>query len=213
MLGADCDWKDYVARLKRELDRVDADEAELLTEWMFDAWQHERTVFVIGNGGSACTASHMAEDFGKSCLRPEDLRDESKRRLRIMSLTDNVGWLTALGNDCGYDQVFVQQLMNFGRPGDVLVAISGSGNSPNVIAAADWAVRKGLKVFGLTGYDGGRLRQVQHAGLHVPLNDMGMVESIHLCVLHWALDDVFARINAVGRYAARGTSAINSAGL
>ena len=200
MLGVELVWEGYLSRLHRELDQVDAAAVTELSEWIYRAWREGRTVFVIGNGGSACTASHMAEDLGKSSLVPEDLRDESKRRLKIMSLTDNVGWLTALGNDCGYDQVFVQQLMNFGQAGDVLVAISGSGNSPNVLAAADWASRHGLKVFGMTGYDGGRLRQMQHAGLHVPLNDMGMVESIHVCALHWVVDDVFARINAVGRY-------------
>jgi len=91
--------------------------------------------------------------------------------------------------------------MNYGGPGDVCLAISGSGNSPNVLAAVDWANRHGLKTFGLTGFTGGKLKQMQHAGLHVPLNDMGMVESIHLCLFHWALNDVFARINSEGRYA------------
>lgn len=213
MLGVELVWDGYLSRLHRELDQVDSAAVAELSDWIYRAWSAGRAVFVIGNGGSACTASHMAEDLGKSSLAPEDLRDESKRRLKIMSLTDNVGWLTALGNDCGYDQVFVQQLMNFGQAGDVLVAISGSGNSPNVLAAADWAARHGLQVFGLTGYDGGRLRQMQHAGLHVPLNDMGMVESVHVCALHWVVDDVFARINSVGRYAPRRSAEADSGGL
>ena len=97
---------------------------------IYAAWQGGNTVFVIGNGGSACTASHLGEDLGKGCLRQKDLCDESRKRLRVLSLTDNVGWLTAIGNDCGYDQIFVQQLMNFGQPGDLLVAISGSGTAP-----------------------------------------------------------------------------------
>jgi D-sedoheptulose 7-phosphate isomerase len=91
--------------------------------------------------------------------------------------------------------------MNYGSPGDLVIAISGSGNSPNVLKAVDWANRHGLTTFGLTGYNGGKLKQMQHHGLHVELDDMGMVESIHLCVFHWVLNDVFARINREGRYA------------
>src|SRR4030042_331782 len=90
-----------------------------------------------------------------------ELRDESKCRLKVLSLTDNVGWLTALGNDLGYDQVFVQQLMHYGSAGDLAVAISGSGNSPNVLTAVDWANRHGLTTFGLTGYDRGKLKRGQ----------------------------------------------------
>jgi D-sedoheptulose 7-phosphate isomerase len=202
MLGVQLDIQQYLKRLHGELDRVDLAESVQLSDLIYTAWQEGRTVFVVGNGGSACTASHMCEDLGKSSLRQADLKDESKRRLKILSLTDNVGWITALGNDCGYDQIFVQQLMNFGQPGDVLVAISGSGNSPNVLAAVDWANRHGLKTFGMTGYTGGKLREMQQAGFHVPLDDMGMVESIHVCLLHWVVDDVFARINREGRYAA-----------
>jgi D-sedoheptulose 7-phosphate isomerase len=144
----------------------------------------------------------MAEDLGKSLLRPGDLQDESKKRLKVLSLTDNAGWIMAVGNDVAYEDIFVQQLMNYGGPGDLVIAISGSGNSPNVLKAADWANRHGLVTFGLTGYDGGRLRRMQKDGLHVELTDMGMVESIHLCLFHWVLNDVFGRINAEGRYAA-----------
>src|SRR3990172_12379418 len=123
----------------------------------------------------------MSEDLGKSTLRPDDLKDESKRRLKVLSLTDNQGWIMAVGNDCGYDQIFVQQLMNYGSPGDLVIAISGSGNSPNVLAAVDWANRHGLSTFALTGYNGGQLKPLARAGLHVALDDLGMVESIPLC--------------------------------
>jgi len=97
----------------------------------------------------------MAEDLGKSTLHERDLRDESKKRLKVLSLTDNAGWLMAVGNDLAYDQIFVQQLMNYGGAGDLVIAISGSGNSPNVLNAVDWANRHGLTTFGLTGYAGG----------------------------------------------------------
>jgi D-sedoheptulose 7-phosphate isomerase len=201
MLGATLSSAQYVDRLKAELDRVDRRELEAWADLVYRAWADDRSVFVFGNGGSGTTASHISEDLGKSTLRPDDLRDESKKRLKVLSLTDNLGWIMAVGNDVGYDQIFVQQLMNYGRPGDVAIGISGSGNSPNVLAAVDWANRHGLRTFGLTGYSGGKLRQLQQAGLHVPLDDMGMVESIHLALFHWMLNDVYARINSEGRYA------------
>ncbi len=134
-------------------------------------------------------------------MRESDLQDESKKRLKIMSLTDNVGWMLAVGNDVGYEDIFAQQLMNYGQAGDLVLAISGSGNSPNIVKAVDWANRHGLTTFGISGFNGGKLKEMQTDGIHVELNDMGMVESIHLCLFHWVLNDVFARINHEGRYA------------
>jgi D-sedoheptulose 7-phosphate isomerase len=200
MLGASLDLPSYLDRLNREVARLDQDDIQKWADLVYEAWKNGQFVFIIGNGGSGTTASHMAEDLGKSTLRPEDLKDESKRRLKVLSLTDNNGWLLAVGNDCGYEQIFVQQLMNYGSKGDLLLAISGSGNSPNILAAVDWANRHDLVTFGLTGYSGGKLKQMQQHGLHVELDDMGMVESIHLCVFHWVLNDVYARINGAGRY-------------
>ncbi len=201
MLGATLAEHDYLDRLKTEIDRIDRASLVRWADLLFEAWDRGRWVYIFGNGGSGTTASHMAEDLGKSTLHECDLSDESKKRLRVLSLTDNAGWLMAVGNDLAYDQIFVQQLMNYGSPDDVVIAISGSGNSPNVLHAVDWANRHGLKTFGLTGYGGGKLKQMQQDGLHVPLDDMGMVESIHLCLHHWVLNDVFARINSAGRYA------------
>jgi len=200
MLGVSLDIETYLQRLRSELQQVDPAESTRLADLLFAAWESGQTVFILGNGGSACTASHLCEDLGKGALRQADLCDESKRRLRVLSLTDNVGWMTAIGNDCGYDQIFVQQLMNFGQPGDLVVAISGSGNSPNVLAAVDWANRHDLKTFSMTGFGGGKLKQMAHDGMHVALDDMGMVESIHMCLLHWVIDDLHARVNAYGRH-------------
>jgi D-sedoheptulose 7-phosphate isomerase len=201
MIGAQLAAAPYVARLQEELSRIRLSELEKWSDLIYEAWKNGRWVFIFGNGGSGTTASHMSEDLGKSTLRPEDLRDESKKRLKVLSLTDNAGWIMAVGNDLAYDQIFVQQLMNYGGEGDLAIAISGSGNSPNVLHAVDWANRHGLVTFGLTGYSGGKLKQMARHGLHVPLDDMGMVESIHLCLFHWALNDVYARINHQGRYA------------
>jgi len=202
MLGASLNLPSYLDRLNREVGRLNQADIQRWADLVYQAWENGRFVFIVGNGGSGTTASHMAEDLGKSTLRPADLQDETKRRLKVLSLTDNTGWLLAVGNDCGYDQVFVQQLMNYGSKGDLVIAISGSGNSPNILSAVDWANRHGLVTFGLTGYGGGKLKALQQHGLHVELDDMGMVESIHLCVFHWVLNDVFARINREGRYTA-----------
>jgi D-sedoheptulose 7-phosphate isomerase len=203
MLGATLDAQAYLDRISEELNRVDLAELRRWADLIFEAWQGERFVFIFGNGGSGTTATHMSEDLGKSTLRPEHLNDEKRKRLKVMSLTDNLGWILAVGNDCGYDQIFVQQLMNYGGPGDLAIAISGSGNSPNVLAAVDWANRHGLVTLGLTGFEGGKLRSMAQHTLHVPLTDMGMVESIHLALFHWVLNDVYARINGEGRHASK----------
>lgn len=201
MLGAALAAGAYLDRLREEISRIDQQALRDWSDWIFDAYQQDRFVYIFGNGGSGTTASHMAEDLGKSTLRPADLYDDHRKRLKVLSLTDNAGWIMAVGNDLSYDQIFVQQLMNYASPGDLAIAISGSGNSPNILRAVEWANRHGVRTFGLTGYDGGQLRRIQQHGLHVDLHDMGMVESIHLCLFHWVLNDVFARINQEGRYA------------
>ncbi|HRX80904.1 MAG TPA: SIS domain-containing protein [Pirellulaceae bacterium] len=201
MLGSKIDASPYLLQLTAQLESVSPADLQRWATLIYEAWQSDRFVFICGNGGSGTTASHMSEDLGKSLLRQDDLHDESKKRLKVLSLTDNVGWIMAVGNDLDYDQIFVQQLMNYGRQGDVVIAISGSGNSANVLNAVDWANRHGLTTFGLTGFDGGNLKQIQRDGIHIPIDDMGIVESIHLCLFHWVLDDVFGRINHVGRYA------------
>ncbi|MHB8969060.1 MAG: D-sedoheptulose-7-phosphate isomerase [Pirellulaceae bacterium] len=202
MLGIELAADAYVRRLQQEIGRVDQAAVARWADLIYQAWERGRYVFILGNGGSGTTASHMCEDLGKSTLPESLLRDESCKRLKVLSLTDNVGWIMAVGNDLAYDQIFVQQLMNFGSEGDVVIAISGSGNSPNVLNSVDWANRHGLFTFGLTGYSGGKLKQMQQDGLHIDLPDMGMVESIHLCLFHWVLNDVHAQINRSGRYAA-----------
>jgi D-sedoheptulose 7-phosphate isomerase len=201
MLGVQLGTGDYLSRLRQELEHVDQDAMCRWSDQVMRAWRGDRFVFVIGNGGSGLTASHIAEDLGKGTIRDEDFHNDARRRLKVLSLTDNLGWILALGNDLSYEQIFLQQLKNFASPGDLLIAISGSGNSPNVLQAVEWANVNGLVTFGLTGFDGGKLKELQQDGLHVDLTDMGMVESIHLCLHHWVMDDVYARMNAEGRHA------------
>ena len=201
MLGTKLGWSAYLDRFQRELSKVDAASIQRWSDALFSAWQGQKQVFIIGNGGSGTTASHLAEDLAKGTIPDASLNDEEFQRLRVQSLTDNVGWIMAVGNDLAYDQIFVQQLMNLAQPGDLLIAISGSGNSPNILNAVDWANRHGVKTFGLTGYSGGQLQGMQQDGIHVALDDMGLVVSIHLVIHHCVLNDLFARINRVDRYA------------
>jgi D-sedoheptulose 7-phosphate isomerase len=151
-------------------------------------------VFLIGNGGSGSNASHFCEDAGKCTLRPADYDNDAKPRLRILSLTDNTPYILAWANDEGFERVFAEQLKNLASPGDLLIAISGSGNSPNILRAVEWANRNGLKTFGCTGYTGGKLRSLAQQGLHVPLDDMGVVETIHLAAFHWVVGDLARRM-------------------
>ena len=198
MLGVALGIEAYVERLQKELARVDRSEIQAWADLVYDAWENERFIFVFGNGGSGTTATHICEDLGKSSLRHDELHDESKKRLKVLSLTDNLGWILALGNDVGYEHIFVQQLMNYGSAGDLCIAISGSGNSPNILRAVEWANSHGLKTFGCTGFSGGKLRGLAQQGLHVPLDDMGIVESIHLTAFHWIVDDLHRRIGLAG---------------
>lgn len=201
MLGTTLDASAYLDRLRTELARIDAAALERWADFVFDAWSRGGTLFLAGNGGSAAAASHLSVDLGKGAVAADRLRDESHRRLRVVSLTDNAPWITAVANDLDYEQVFVQQLMSAAVSGDALIAFSGSGNSPNVLAAVDWANRHGLRTFGVTGFDGGRLKELQQDGVHVDLGDMAMVESLHVSLFHWVVDDVHARTQQTGRYA------------
>ena len=197
MLGATLGPAAYLQRMAAELGRLDPAEVQALADAVFDRYTAGRFVFVVGNGGSGSNASHFTEDAGKCSLKlPDDLADTGKKRLRILSLTDNTAYITAWANDEGFDRVFVEQLRNLASPGDLLVAISGSGNSPNILRAVEWANAHGVGTFGLTGYSGGQLRRLAGAGLHVPLDDMGMVETIHLAAVHWVVGDLHRRVSA-----------------
>lgn len=200
MLGSRLTPQEYIDRCASELQRVDLSQAERLAADIYRAYEEGRFVFICGNGGSGSNSSHLCEDLGKSSLDPRDFTNDAVKRLKVLSLTDNTPYILAWGNDEGFDRIFVEQLKNFASPGDCLIAISGSGNSKNVLNAVEWANTNGLKTWGITGFTGGELQKIAADNLHIPLDDMGMVESIHLLLFHWVLDDVHARINRVGRY-------------
>lgn len=206
MLGAELNPTEYLNRCAAEFDNLDLSQTERLADDVYRAYEDGRFVFICGNGGSGSNSSHLCEDLGKSTLDPKDFANDDVKRLKVMSLTDNTPYILAWGNDEGFDRIFVEQLKNFASPGDVLIAISGSGNSENILNAVEWANRRELKTWGITGYTGGKLQGLARDNLHVPLDDMGMVESIHLLLFHWVLNDVYARINKVGRHAGKSES-------
>jgi D-sedoheptulose 7-phosphate isomerase len=195
MIGRHMGPRAFLDRVGEELRKIDPKEVQTLADWVWDVYQNGRFVFVIGNGGSGSNASHFCEDMGKGTIDKKDFDNDAKRRLKVLSLTDNTPYILAWGNDEGFDRVFVEQLKNLASAGDLLIAISGSGNSPNILRAVEWANRNGLKTFGCTGFSGGKLRTIANAGLHVPLDDMGIVESIHLTTFHWVVDDLYRRIS------------------
>jgi D-sedoheptulose 7-phosphate isomerase len=201
MLGAQLTPAEYLARCSAEFANLDLQQVEKLSDDIFAAYETGRFVFICGNGGSGSNSSHFCEDLGKSTLRREDFTREGVKRLKVLSLTDNTPYILAWGNDEGFDRVFVEQLKNFASPGDLLIAISGSGNSPNILNAVAWGNEHHVRTWGITGYEGGKLMHLAKANLHVPLDDMGMVESIHLILFHWILNDIHGRINRVGRHA------------
>jgi len=195
MLGATMGPREFLDRVGKELDRIDTASIKNLADLIYECYQLGRFVFVIGNGGSGSNASHFCEDVGKGTIKRADFDNDSKRRVKILSLTDNTPYILAWGNDEGFDRVFVEQLKNLASPGDLLIAISGSGNSPNILRAVEWSNRQGLTTYGCTGFTGGKLQTMAHHNMHVPLDDMGIVESIHLTAFHWVVDDLYRRIS------------------
>ena len=183
--------REYVARVGELLAEL-PEPAERLVDALWSAFERDATVFLAGNGGSAAGASHFAQDIAKGTL--SDMR--MSRRFRVISLADNVGFITALANDEGYESVFEQQLRNLGRRGDLLVAISGSGNSANVLRAVDYARSIGMHTLGVTGYDGGRLGSLAEVSVHVPVWDMGMAEALHGVIFHYAMSRLRERVAA-----------------
>ncbi len=169
------DYWDEVATVAAAIDLACL---ERVAHMLLSCQARGRVVFVVGNGGSAATASHFACDLSKGTRR------DGPPTFQVVSLTDNVPLLTAWANDSGYERVFSEQLMALARPGDLLVAISASGNSPNVVAAVDAARSCGMGVIGLSGRSGGRLAHLVDVVVNVPSDRIEVVEDAHLVVAH-----------------------------
>jgi D-sedoheptulose 7-phosphate isomerase len=183
----------YLGDFQKLLAQVDRAQVQKMVDLVTEAYVREKTVFIIGNGGSGANASHLCEDLGKGTLHDFD----KQRRLKVMSLTDNTPYILAWGNDTAYDRIFVEQLKNFVEKDAVLIAISGSGNSPNVISCIEYANSHGMKTLGVTGYDGGKLKKIAHHNVHVPSWNMGMVESVHSTLFHYLLDTCYHKFKAL----------------
>ena len=180
----------YLAELDATLRALPQGQVADLIDAIRDVRERDAQIFVVGNGGSAATASHFAVDLGKGASLG------AERRFRVLSLTDNVPWLTALGNDLSYDDVFVEQLRNYARPGDLLLAFSGSGNSENVLRAVRYANSIGCRTIGLAGYAGGRLRDEAQECLVVRADHMGRIEDGHFVIQHLVVYYFMSTMNA-----------------
>jgi len=169
---------DYVRAQKAALDSIPPDAVAQLIQNLRAAVQEDRQIFVFGNGGSASNASHFATDLGKSAS------DNVGQRFRVLSLNDNVSWLTALGNDYAYEDVFVRQLHNYAKSGDIAMCISVSGNSPNCVKALEWAKANGLKTIALVGGKRGRMAEIAEQAVVINDTHYGRVEDAQMTICH-----------------------------
>ena len=158
-----------------ELDKVAINEA---MNMIIKAYEGEHTIYIFGNGGSSATASHYQNDFNKG------LSETLEKKFRFYCLNDNVATLMAIANDIGFEEVFRYQLTGRIAEGDIIIAISGSGNSENIINAVEYAKSQGNKIIGLTGYQGGKLRELSDVSLHADVNSMQVTEDIHMILDH-----------------------------
>jgi D-sedoheptulose 7-phosphate isomerase len=172
------DIRDYFAIVQELLDQTPFEAVDSVVDALVTANRAGQTVFICGNGGSAATATHFGCDLAK---RPNVA---GQPRFRVIALTDNNALMTALGNDIGYDAIFSEQLIPLVRAGDVVIGISGSGNSPNVLNAMKVASEAGAVTVGFCGYDGGKLKGMVDIPVHVPSHTMAMVEDVHLMLEH-----------------------------
>lgn len=169
----------YLRYLTTVLQGIDTKEIGRFIETLLDARERGAMIFFIGNGGSAATASHFANDLAIGT-------NDYEKPFRVCALTDNVAVMTAIGNDFGYEDIFSRQLRVLGKRGDVLVAISASGNSPNLLKAFEAARSAGIRTVALTAFDGGKMRQMADEGVHVPtaLKEYGPAEDAHMVLDH-----------------------------
>ena len=169
---------DYIDDLKNVLSQLSQQDILLIINELVKARQDEKTIYICGNGGSASTASHMVCDLSKNT------RKDGAKRLKVIGLSDNIPSMTAYANDEGYDRIFAEPIISLVQPGDVLLAISGSGNSPNVLRGVEAARQLGATTIGLTGFLGGQLKDLVDICLVVPYNSLEQIEDVHLIINH-----------------------------
>jgi D-sedoheptulose 7-phosphate isomerase len=180
--------REYFDAMASVAGRTDAAAVDRYAQILFEAWRDGKRVLVFGNGGSAYNASHHVTDYVKTASVA------GRPRLRAISLTDNVGLTTAVGNDLDYDQTFLFPLESYAQAGDVAVGISCSGNSPNLLRACEWAREHGLTVVALTGFGGGKVKDLAHLHINVPSENYGVIEDLHMSIGHIASQMLKSRI-------------------
>lgn len=170
--------KEYIDQHSKAIQSLDLEAIARLIEIIRDVRDQDRQIFVIGNGGSAACSSHLSVDLGKGASLGKE------KRFRVFSLVDNVPWLTALGNDLSYEDIFSEQLQNLANPGDLLLAISVSGNSPNLVKAVEYARMLKLKTAAIVGDKNGALIKMADMVVVIPSKHYGQVEDIHTAICH-----------------------------
>jgi len=168
----------YIEKLTKSLNSISIKEIEKVAEVLLDAYENEKKIFICGNGGSASTASHFACDLNKG------VRVNHDKKFKIISLCDNIPIITAYSNDLSYEDIFLEQLKNFYQKGDIIIGISGSGNSENVLKALDFVNSNNGISIGFTGFNGGKLKQITHYSINSNTDDMQISEDIHLILTH-----------------------------
>jgi D-sedoheptulose 7-phosphate isomerase len=186
--------KQYLLDLSRVLASFDMDRFSQMVGLILEAYDHQRQIFVMGNGGSGATASHFACDINKGCCSDLD------QKFKMICLNDNMPSILALANDVAYEMVFEGQMKNFFNAGDLVIGISGSGNSENVLRAVRYARENGGKTIGLSGFSGGELARIADTPFVARIHDMQKVEDVHLIVVHMIMQAVYADLH--GRPAA-----------
>ena len=169
---------EYFDREKKVIDLISKDDLNTIMNILVQARDNGKQVFIMGNGGSATTASHYVCDFNKG------ISFGKEKRFKFICLNDNIPSMMAYGNDLSYDDIFVYPLQNYYNEGDVVIAISGSGNSENVVRAVKWAKENNAITIGLTGYSGGKVMRLCQYNFHVPIDDMQITEDIHMMLDH-----------------------------
>jgi D-sedoheptulose 7-phosphate isomerase len=175
----------YLAGLKDVLDSFNHEQFEEIINLILDAYHKENRIFVMGNGGSGSTASHFTCDINKGCCM------DLEKKFKVICLNDNMPTMLALANDVSYEAVFVEQLKNFFEPGDLVMGISGSGNSENVLQAIRYARKNSGLTIGLSGFSGGKLSDLVDVSLVARVDDMQKVEDVHMIVVHMIMQAVY----------------------
>ncbi len=180
--------QDYLNRLKMTIERLNQDEINTFINLLIKARDEERQIFIMGNGGSAATASHFACDFNKGASYGYE------KRFKFICLNDNMATMMAYSNDVSYEEALIEQLKNFFNPGDYVIGISGSGNSKNVIKAIQYANENNGITIGLTGYQGGKLKQICSHSINMNVDDMQISEDLHMIIDHLSLRVITGKV-------------------